>query len=216
MYKLVIDLEMAGNAPVGEGRARKFIKEIIEIGAVLLDEDNNTIKKFETYVQPRYSRVTKSIERLTGITDEMLVGAPYFEDAIADIIKELPEDVLLCTWSDSDTNAIKKEIDVKGLNIERLEELCENYFDIQREFSDKLNFGHILNLEKALNLVGIDFKGKAHGALDDAINTAKLYTSMYGDEEVMESIRNINDAMTPTPLTSSLGSMIDFSKFNLS
>ena len=216
MYKLVIDLEMAGNASVGEGRDRKFIKEIIEIGAVLLDDENNTVRKFETYVKPRYSKVTKSIERLTGITDEMLVGAPYFEDAIVDIIKEIPDDVVLCTWSDSDTNAIKKEIDVKGINIERLEELCESYFDIQREFSNKLNFGHILNLEKALNLVGIDFKGKAHGALDDAINTAKLYTSMYGDEEVMESIKNINDAMTPTPLTSSLGSMIDFSKFNLS
>lgn len=215
MYKLVIDLEMAGRALVDKRLEHPYIKEIIEIGAVLLDDNNEQVSTFSTYVKPRFSKVTKSIEKLTGITDDMLVDAPYFEDAIKEVIDKLPEDVILCTWSDSDTAAIYREIEIKGLHIERLNELCEGYFDIQKEFSNKLNFGHILNLEKALNLVGIDFKGKAHGALDDAINTAKLYKSMYSDEAVMKNIENINDVMTASPLTASLGSLIDFSKFNL-
>ena len=218
MYKLVLDLEMGGSTLVDKTLVHPYIKEVIEIGAVLLDDDNNKVKKFRTYVKPRHSIVTKSIQRLTGITNEMLVDAPYFEDAIHEILKEIPDDTQLCTWSDADTFAIQREMEIKEIkqeDIGKLQKLCEGYFDIQRELSDKLSFNRVLNLEKALNLVGIDFKGKAHGALDDAINTAELYKAMYNDEAVKKAIEQISESMSAKPLTSSLGSMIDFSQFGI-
>lgn len=217
MFKLVIDLEMAAKAKFSDELKHPYIQEIIQIGAVLLDEDNNTVKTFESLVKPTLSRITRKIEKLTNITEDMLVDAPNVEEAMTELLKILPknEEVLLCTWSDSDTVAISREFEAKGIINEQIENLCNNYFDIQKEFSKKLNFEHILNLEKALNLVGIDFEGRAHGALADAINTAKIYISMNDDEEVQKHMEVIRDIMKPEPLTSSLGSMIDFSKFNL-
>lgn len=217
MYKLVIDLEMAAKALVDRNLDHPYIKEIVQIGAVLLDNDDNQVCTFETLVKPRFCKMTKILEDLTGIKEEMLTDAPYFEKAIQDLMNIIPknEEVLLCTWSDSDTLAISREIEVKGINNKELQNLCDNYFDIQKEFSKKLNFEHILNLEKALNLVGIDFEGRAHGALADAINTAKIYTSMQRDEVVKEHISDISSMMKGEPLTSSLGSLFDFSKLNL-
>lgn len=218
MYKLVLDLEMGGSALVDKKLEHPYIKEVIEIGAVLLDESNNETHRFRTYVKPRHSTVTKSIQRLTGITNEVLVDAPYFEDAIHELLKDVPDDTQLCTWSDADTIAIQREMEIKEIkqcDIAKLQKLCGGYFDIQRELSDKLNFDRVLNLEKALNLVGIDFKGKAHGALVDAINTADLYRAMYDDEAVKKAIERISESMSSKPLTSSLGSMIDFSQFGI-
>lgn len=212
MHKLVIDLEMAGKKWVDEER---HIREIIQIGAVLLNDNNEQIVTFEKLVKPVYCTVTKRIENLTGLTNEMLDNELEFEEAIKQMLDILPkdEDVQLLTWSDSDTIAILNEMEIKNINNDKLKSLCENYIDIQKEFSKKLNFESILNLEKALNLVGIDFEGKAHGALVDAINTAKLYT-MVANGTVQENIDRISSVMECKPLTNSLGSMFDFSKFN--
>ena len=54
MYKLVIDLEMAAKALVDRNLDHPYIKEIVQIGAVLLDNDDNQVCTFETLVKPRF------------------------------------------------------------------------------------------------------------------------------------------------------------------
>ena len=63
---VVFDLEMC--------KIPKHIKtenlhmEIIEIGAVLLDEAYKEVDSFKTYIKPEYGFVDNFIEKLTGIT----------------------------------------------------------------------------------------------------------------------------------------------------
>ncbi len=61
------------------GLNRKY-EVIIEIGAVVL-KDGEITDTFNTFVSPR-RRLSPEIVRLTGITDEMLEGAPSQEEAL--------------------------------------------------------------------------------------------------------------------------------------
>ena len=79
---VVFDLETTGlnNNPVGG-----TIDKIIEIGAVRI-RDGKIKEKFSTFVACPV-RLSKEIVSLTGISDDMLVGAPEIEDAIVDFYK---------------------------------------------------------------------------------------------------------------------------------
>ena len=76
MKHIVIDLEM--NKIARSSEARKICKsEIIEIGAVMLDENLQEIGNFRTYVKPEYNdKIAAEIRNLTGITDAMVANAP--------------------------------------------------------------------------------------------------------------------------------------------
>lgn len=217
MHKLVVDLEMADKYLKEYQGNIKFIHEIIQIGAVLLDDNNNEITRYETLVKPKYSYIRPKINKLTGITDDMLVDAPCVEEALQGLISIIDDldNTILCTWSDSDVNVISKEIELKSIHNEYISKLCENYHDVQIEFDNKVGFDRQVSLSNALDLVGIDFEGRAHGALADAINTAKLYKEINDNESIKGILSRIQHTMTAEPLTSSLGSLIDFSQFSL-
>ena len=69
MRRIFVDLEMC---PIPkEFTAEKEIckLETIEIGAVMLDDDDKEIACFKEYVRPVYSKeIPRNIERLTGIS----------------------------------------------------------------------------------------------------------------------------------------------------
>lgn len=71
---VVYDLEMC-KVPKGEKREEFGSRqELIQIGAVLLDEEFKTIDTFMTYVAPRFGFVDSFIEKLTGITPAKISG----------------------------------------------------------------------------------------------------------------------------------------------
>ena len=83
MKYVVIDLEMNPIATVHTAEREYCKLEVIEIGAVLLDEKYQEIGSFVTLVKPRFnSRIEKRYEKLTGIKTEMIESAPCFEDAL--------------------------------------------------------------------------------------------------------------------------------------
>ena len=217
MHKLVIDLEMADRYTKEYQGKIKFIHEIIQVGAVLLDDDNTEINRYETLVKPQYSTIRKKITDLTGITNDMVKDAPHIDGAIQGLLDILvdADNTIICTWSDSDTKAILKEMELKGLHNAIISKLCETYYDIQTEFDNKVGFDKQVSLTNALELVGIDFEGRAHGALADAINTAKLYKEINENDNIKEILHNISDTMKTEPLTASLGSLFDFSQLSL-
>ncbi len=79
---VVFDLETTGlnMNPVG-GQ----VDRIIELGAVKI-QDGRICERFSTFVACP-TRLPAEIVRLTGITDDMLIGAPRLEDVIADFYR---------------------------------------------------------------------------------------------------------------------------------
>lgn len=221
MRHIVIDLEMNGIKPGSEGYNNICTRETIEIGAVMLDDNLQEISSFRTYVKPEYNEtVNPKITRLTGITDNMLWGAPKFNEAFqmfANWCANSGDEFIVYAWSGADYNQVSKEIVLKKYELNDVEKelMKEPWKDFQREFDVQLGFERQLSLKTALEMAGIEYSGKEHDALDDARNTAELL-QVFKDEELFNAtLRKIEECMKPSSEGFSLGSLIDFSKINI-
>ena len=218
MKHVVVDLEMNKIRQNSEAR-RICTNETIEIGAVMLDDNLQEIASFRTYVKPEYNTgIDRKISKLTGITDDMVVHAPTFNDAFRMFTNwclGTGDVVTIYAWSDSDYNQISKEMILKGYQVSDAEMplLSTTWSDFQQEFDSHLGFERRLSLKMALDMAGIDFSGREHDALDDARNTAELL-QIFRDQDLFDTtLRKIKEAMEPTPINCSIGELIDFSAF---
>lgn len=174
---VVIDLEMCN--VFGEAKkAYGYRNEIIEIGAVLLNESYEIKDSFKTYVLPQYGSLTSHIKKLTGITNRHLKGAPDITRAVDMLMNWVPEDSVMVTWSSNDAFQLEKEFECKGIEKEKLKNFISDNIDCQIMFSNKINSLRDYSLEKALVIAGIDYLDGAHDALVDAKNTALLFKKL--------------------------------------
>lgn len=217
MRYVVVDLEM--NKLDNQYTEEKKIcnQEIIEIGAVMLDNGHQEISRFKTYVKPQYSEEIRDIiTKLTGITTKMVKDAPVFEDAVKQFFGwcfSYDGECQVQAWSDSDLHQILAEIALKHYVINKEEqELIDNWMDFQNEYIVKLGLGRVVSLEKALNYAGIEFRGKQHDALDDAKNTADLFKIIRDNSLFEEHLHIVKEALESKPMVNTLGSMFDFAK----
>ena len=197
MYHIIFDLEMTLWAThvfqMEEGyvvydKKKKIvmehpIQEIIEIGAVKLNEQLEIIDTFNTFVKPRYCPITAKCTSLTGITQQDVEQACQFRRIInefAEWINDKQQNFQIYSWSDSDRNQIIMEAKTKQMQPRILEYLSDKHFiNLQKQFSflcgrDNSN---PISLKKAMQMLNIDFEQK-HRALDDALATASILTNI--------------------------------------
>ena len=116
MNHIVVDLEMN---TIGKKHPARAIcrQEIIEIGAVLMDDNLTEIAAFRTYVKPEYSdRIHSDVEKITGITYSMVGNAPSFSEAFhmfTDWCLGTGKEFTIHAWSDSDYAQITHEMILK-------------------------------------------------------------------------------------------------------
>ena len=179
MSKYVIyDLEMC-RVPRGEKRELFGSRqEVIQIGAVSLDENYEVVDTFMSFVKPRFGELDEFIQKLTGIKPEDIKSAPSTEEALENFIKWMPEDTVMVSWSENDPYQLYHEIDGKEIDIPRLEDLLEDSIDCQYEFEEKLHASRTYSLSEALSITGLDCDDHIHDALSDAKNTALLFAKM--------------------------------------
>ena len=108
--------------------------EIIEIGAVKLDDTYKEIDSFKTYVKPGITPVTSRITNLTGITNEMVDDAPDFAIAMDRFIAwGLSADVIYA-WSENDLRQFNRERKLKSYNNPDAQKLASKWKDFQKEY----------------------------------------------------------------------------------
>ena len=181
---VIVDLEMC-RVPKGLKREQfRLSREMIEIGAVLLDESYEIVDSFKSYVAPEYGELDSFIQKFTGITQANLKNAISAKEALDLFVNWLPEDAILVSWSDNDERQVRKEIELKNLEIPGIEKYLENWEDCQITFSEKMDSPKIYNLQEALNITGIDYNENIHNALTDAQNTALLFAKMQKEEKL--------------------------------
>ena len=110
-------------------------REIIEIGAVMLDEQGEIMSEYSQYVKPQFGSITQYYTRLTGITNEMVQDSPFFQEAMEQFYDWLGESpVTMYSWSDSDSNQLRREATLKSMMDLRMTSLLENWVDFQKRF----------------------------------------------------------------------------------
>lgn len=174
---VVVDLEMC-NVPKGKREFFNCTSELIQIGAVLLDENLEISDSFLTYISPEFGVLDSFIEKLTGITNENLKDAPKAKEALEAFSNWLPEDVIFVSWSENDERQLRKEAEAKGICVPKVNKGKEFWTDCQIMFAEKLETRKHYRLSEALVIANIDFDEHIHDALIDAQNTALLFAKL--------------------------------------
>lgn len=184
---IVLDLEMC-DVPKGEKRITfNSPKELIQIGAVEMDEQFHVTRTFVTYVKPEFGEVTPKIQRLTRISPEHVKDAPTTKEALELFSNWLPETPIFVTWSENDANQIDDEIYFKDIDVPKLYNCLDDYIDCQELFSQKMNADKHYRLSEALAIANIDYDPAIHDALVDAKNTALLFSKIQKEETLVLS-----------------------------
>ena len=207
MVHIVIDLEMNPVSKTFKEIRRHTTDEVIEIGAVKLDENYKQIDEFQCYVRPQYGEITKHITKLTNITQEMVADKPLFPEAFQNFMDWIGTwDMTLYSWSNSDINQLKDECAFKMPNydIARLE---RQWQDLQKAFDDRIGLHSSLALKHAIGAMNRDFEGMQHSALADAANTAAILSLLQDDEEFFRVMQPVIDLLRPKQLSQSIGDL---------
>ncbi|MBR1581207.1 MAG: exonuclease domain-containing protein [Selenomonadaceae bacterium] len=207
MIHIVIDLEMNPVRQSLKEIRRQLPDEVIEIGAVKLDDNFKQVDEFQRYVRPEYSKITRHIKKLTGITDEMLEDKNTFAVEFKNFMDWIATDeVTLYSWSNSDINQLKSECAFKleDFDVQWLE---RHWIDLQKEFDDRIGLNGNLALNHAVGAMNKNFKGTQHSALADAINTAAILMLMQDEAEFKRTMQPIIDLINPSRLSSSIGEL---------
>ena len=162
---------------------------IIEIGAVIMKEGRE-VDRFQTFVAPGRKLEQKIIE-LTGITDNMLLGAPTIEDVLPKFLEFVGDRVLVAHNSDFDTGFIRAACAKLGLpyNFTAADTLI-----LSQNLLPQLNKFKLDIVANALSLP--DFNH--HRAADDAVICGSIMARLLKkleEEHDIHSLQEINPIM---------------------
>ena len=163
--------------------------EIIEIGAVLM-KNGEEIDRFQTFVDPQM-KLEKRITDLTGITDDMLRGAPKIEEALPAFLSFVSKRILVAHNADFDTGFIRSACKKLGLPYSYT---SVDTLVLSQNLMPQLNKHKLDIVSNALSLP--DFNH--HRAADDA-RTCGLIMARFCQmlsERGVQRISQINDDMT--------------------
>lgn len=186
---IILDLEFCSVKNKAKKGLQFMDHEVIQVGAVMLDDSMNIIDEYVSFVNPEYTSVTKRITNLTGIRLDDLEKAPYLSQVISEFLSWIGDDIeetYIYSWSDIDKHQIVNEAKEKGLEDVRLDALYNNWHDFQKEFGILIGYSsQPISLTNALASVDFEFDGTQHDALSDSRNTARLFT-LCADKEQFE------------------------------
>ena len=167
--------------------------EIIEIGAVKLDDSFQKVDELRLYIKPKYyQKLHRRIVTLTGIRDQILAeqGLP-FPQAYEKFRDFCGEEYSFMTWSTSDLPILVDNMLLHGIDVSNLPDT----YDLQRIFCREImRFSRRMSLDDALKV--LNEKGDtAHDALNDSRNTALVCNHLdleeYGGEYVSRAFAEL-------------------------
>ncbi|MBQ7345103.1 MAG: PolC-type DNA polymerase III [Oscillospiraceae bacterium] len=179
---VAFDLETTGLMPRRD--------KIIEIGAVIMKRGVE-IDRFQTFVDPK-CRLTKEVTDLTGITDDMLRGAPQIQEVLPKLLEFIGDRPIVAHNARFDACFVTQECQRQGIS-----------FDLTA--IDTLILAQ--NMLPHLNRFKLDIVAKEfelgdfnhHRAADDAVICGQILAKLFEKLEQMDihRISQINEAMVP-------------------
>ncbi len=197
MNHIMIDLEM-NTIQRRISEDKRLSSELIEIGAVKMDENYEVTDKYQSYVSPQYGEMDVLITQLTGITDDMLEGAPCFQEALDAFARWIGEEpARFYSWSMADLRQFQNEAAFKGYTGEIIARMEKNWTDFQQEYSRLLGISRKIKLNEAVGAADYEFTGDQHTALADAVNTAEILRLSKDPKEFERVMKPVLDLFRP-------------------
>ena len=149
--------------------------EIIQIGAVKLNSNFDTIGEFNCYIKPViYKRLHPYVEKITGITQEIMENGINFNSAYEEFSTFVSKDDILCSWGGDDVKALFRNIRYHKLSSSAMP---DRYMNIQSFATTYLKYepGKAIGLKNAVELLELEIESDFHNALNDAMYTAEIF-----------------------------------------
>lgn len=183
MHYIVFDLEFNQDFSSLQNFDRKGSRypfEIIQIGAVKLDENFHTIDTFNRYIKPSfYKQISSFITELTGITTNQLL----LEETFSKVYKAYTEfiegtDSIFCVWGMADIKELFNNAAYHQLDNKLLPRM---FINIQPYVSKHFNLPSkkLLKLQDAVSMLHIPINHPFHHAFYDAYYTAEIFKKIY-------------------------------------
>lgn len=175
MNYIVFDLEW-NQSPDGKKSSNCDIPfEIIQIGAVRMDDNFQIQDEFCGYIKPVvYTSFHKKVDEIIGITmEELNEKGDYFPVVADDFLRWCGSDVIFCTWGGTDLTELQRNLAYYDIDYKFAKPLL--YYDVQKLFSINYSDGKSrVTLQKAIEELKIEQKDDYHMAVNDARYTAKI------------------------------------------
>ena len=162
---------------------------IIEIGAVVM-KNGKEVERFQTFVDPE-RKLERKIVDLTGITDEMLVGAPKIEEVLPKFLEFIGERVLVAHNSDFDTGFIRAECERQGLSYHFT---AADTLILSQNLLPQLSKFKLDVVSNALSLPDFNHHRAADDSLTCGLIMAKLMQKLEEEHDIHD-LQSINPAM---------------------
>ncbi|MBR6705501.1 MAG: exonuclease domain-containing protein [Clostridia bacterium] len=189
MQYIVMDLEW--NQPISYSSAayrnvgEKLLFEMIQIGAVKLDENLEVIDTFTQLIRPiYYVKLHPRIKRITHISQEELEEAPLFSEALTRFADFCGQDYALITWGCDDVSVLEQNKRFFHCSIE-----LSDIYDMQRVYGEMIgNTKERQGLQAAMAHFEIDPDEEKpfHNALNDAWYTAMVLRRLPEPAKVLQ------------------------------
>lgn len=170
----IIDVETTG------GVAR--YERITEIAIVLHDGEKVT-DTFSTLLNPERS-IPWQITQLTGITDEMVAGAPKFFEVAKQVVQLTEGRIFVAHNVNFDYSFVREEFARLGFDFQR-RQLCT--VRLARKVFPGLPSYSLSNLKKHFGIRA----DKSHRALDDTMATTRLFEIMLAEQNGKGEVRQL-------------------------
>ena len=188
MNYIIMDLEW-NNAYMKS--TKKFINEIIEIGAVKLNEQLEIVDTYSELIKPAVSKKLRTrIKDLTHITNEDVFGGKPFKEAISLLEKWVGDDAIVMTWGDTDIRTMLTNFKC-FLKKDKID-FIKQYADLQRYCQCFIDMENVqqAGLSYAAECLEIDAeKYPHHRALDDSLLSAECFKKVYNKDNLNEFIK---------------------------
>ena len=199
MNYIIVDFEW--NQPLSEKTTImdpiRFDSEIIEIGAVKLNEKLERIDEFQSFVKPHFYPVMHGgVSRLTKIRSQTLDKAPTFSETYQVFSDWCGDEFCFCTWGPNDIPALIDNMIMHQIEVPSAVYWC----DLQKIFGNEImRDSKQWSLTAAVELLKLP-KERAHDALNDARNTFTIctrvdllsYCDYYGNCSVNYELDRLN------------------------
>ena len=147
--------------------------EIIEIGAVKIDEDANVLDTFSIHLRPRIFRsLQHHIAKVTGLTQEDLDKGEPILQGLRRFMKWCGPDAEFAEWGLDDVPVLKQNLFLCNLDESR----PTVWYDLQQIFlrEHPRKEGEGMKLESVVTRMGIPMERPFHDALSDTLYTADI------------------------------------------
>jgi len=185
MNYIVVDLEWNQSNTGEEPEVKEIPFEIIDIGAIKLNESRTMIDEFNQLVKPSvYQHMHKITSNLIHLHMKDLQKGKPFTEVMAEFLSWCGQDYIFCTWGPLDVFELQRNM--KYYQMPALSDGPIRFLDVQKLFSiayeDRKSRR---SLEYAIDYLGIEKDIPFHRAFSDAYYTARILSHL--ENEILEN-----------------------------